>query len=374
MNSFAPRSIAPPHPNPLPQWGRGNRAPHPNPLPQWGRGNSATRRAFLRDLARLGGSAAGLGLLAGCAPAPPPAAPPRAYRVGLLRGPRPAQVQGERQFWERLAELGYVEGQNLIKEERFGVGDTWEYDELAAAVVGLPVDVIVLSGGNPTIRAVMAATRSIPIVLMGGTDTTDNLVEAGLIESLARPGGNLTGVTGGRRDLDLKRLQLLVDAVPGISRVLVLGGGPPLPEGAWEAAARSLGVDLLHLWVSSRDGYESAFERAVAQGADALLVQSFNVIHANADLIVSLAARHGLPAIYTRATAGGLMTYTARDSDTQRRAAEYVDRILRGARPADLPIELPTHYDLIVNLQTARALGLTLPRAFLAKVDEFVEG
>jgi len=152
--------------------------------------------------------------------------------------------------------------------------------------------------------------------------------------------------------------------------------GAALPEGRSDAVARSLGVDLLRLRVSSRDGIETAFEGAVAQGADSLLSQPGFVPNTNADLIISLAARHRLPAIHpsrTYVTRGGLMAYVARSSEIQRRAADYVDRILRGARPADLPIELPTRYDLIVNLRTARALGLSFTRDFLAKVDEFIE-
>jgi len=347
-----------------------------------------TRRAFLCDLARLGGSLAGLGLLAGCAPAPPPSAPgpPRMYRVGLLAtgqlaevspSPRTGESYALSEFWSRLAELGYVEGQNLTREGRRFVATSVDgvapLDVRAAELVRLPVDVIVIGTSPPNIRAAMAATTSIPIVMIGlNTDP----VAQGFAESLARPGGNVTGVIGAPAEVHLKRPQLLTEAVPGVSKVAVLGDAPDLASGAWISAAASLGVELISLPDPSRDGFESAFQYAVAERADGLVIRSGPSLGANAQLIGSLAARYRLPGISIHrefVTGGGLMAYEARASEIGRRAADYVDRILRGARPADLPIETPTRYDLVVNLRTARALGLTFSRDFLARIDEMIE-
>jgi len=208
-----------------------------------------------------------------------------------------------------------------------------------------------------------------------------DVVEAGFVESLARPGGNVTGVMNAPPEVALKRLQLLVEAAPAVSKVAVLLGGPggTPTDGEWEVAARSLGVGyvgLLRQPFLAREDLEPALERAVAEGADGLLLQGRTQYALNADLVISLAARYRLPATYQDRTwveLGGLMTYEVRPGAGQRRAAEYVDRILRGTRPADLPVENPTHYDLVVNLRTARALGLTLSRDFLARVDEVIE-
>ena len=362
-----------PHPNPPPSRGR-----EQSPPPLRGRvregGGPRTRRVFLADVARLGGSLAGLGLLAGCTPTPAAAPPPaRVHRVGLLATPSAAAGGGLESFWGRMGELGYVAGQNLVKEERLG----HPTDDFARELVRLPVDVLVAATVGGT-RAARAATASIPIVLLGVRDP----VASGFVESLARPGGNITGVAGDAPEMDQKRLQLLVEALPTVSRVAVLAGSVAVlavseTDALLAAAAGSLGVDLVIMRPGGRDGFEPEFERAVAAGADALLVERTFAGGANADLTLSLAARHRLPAMYPARTAyvtrGGLMTYEARGSEIYRRAADYVDRILRGARPADLPVELPTRYDLVVNLRTARALGLTLPPAFLARVDEMIE-
>jgi putative ABC transport system substrate-binding protein len=313
---------------------------------------------------------AGLGLLAGCAVAPSaPPTPARMYRVGVLTPTAGAYPQ----LWVRMAELGYVEGQNLAREER--VSRLLEFEDLAAELVGLRVDVILVTGPS-TVRAAMAATSSIPIVMVG----TSGVPGSGFVESLARPGGNVTGVIGARFDeLDPKRLQLLVEAAPRISRVGLL----PAPEGtllgAVNAAAATLGIEVLGMPVTAAttpDGYEAAFEQAVAAGVDGILTQIGGVTNPNATLIASLALRHRLPGIYTlRAyvTSGGLMAYVPRADDIQRRAAEYVDRILRGARPADLPVEQVAYHDLVVNLRVARELGLALSPFFMIQVDEVIE-
>jgi putative ABC transport system substrate-binding protein len=202
-------------------------------------------------------------------------------------------------------------------------------------------------------------------------------VQEGFVESLARPGKNVTGVIAAPPETDLKRLQLLTEAAPGVSKVGIFAGAPPVPDDAWQAAASMLGVGYFRARrVTVRDDIEPAFERAIAQGANGLLFQGNTPYVLSADLIASLAARHRLPAVYQSrlfVERGGLMTYAVRVSEVHRRAAHYVDRILRGARPADLPVELPTRFDLILNLRAARALGLTLSRDFMAQVDEVIE-
>ena len=351
----------------------------PLPLGEGG-GEGVTRRAFLRDVARLGGAVAGLGVLGGCMLAPPAAPPPaRVYRVGALSTAGSAQLTT---FKTRMAELGYIEGQNLVVEERRGPEpgeDGPSLRDLADELVRLGVDVIAVQAG-PTVPAALDATASIPIVLMG---VTADPVAEGIVESFARPGGNVTGVTGAPPEVELKRLQLLVEAAPAARRVAVLAVAPleqsTLP---WQSTAAYLGVTLLTPRLSAPTDpdaagrYEAAIDAAVAQGADALLLRTGTGGAQQTALVSRLAERHRLPAMYvTRGpvNAGGLMTYTPRTADAQRRAAEFVDRILRGARPADLPVETPTRYDLILNMRAARAIGLTLSRDFMIQVDEVIE-
>ena len=331
-----------------------------------------TRRAFLRDLARLGGAAAGGALLLACTPTPAPVGPARVHRVGVLVIPGGDAVVAP--LWARLEELGYVEGRNLVKVDLRG-DENPRYDDLAAELVRLPVDVIA-AGAAAAIQAAMAATSSIPIMMVGST--TDPVAQ-GFVASIARPGGNVTGVLGAQPEVEQKRLQILLEAVPSISKVAVLQGVGQEQVGPLQAAARSLGLAIVFEGVENRDGREgvdAAFEHAVSEGADALLVRPILVFAANRDRVISLAERHHLPAMYPSVVpvrAGGLMTYDARLSDVGRRAADYVDRILRGARPADLPVELPTRYYLTLNMRTARALGLTLPFPFLLQVDEIID-
>ncbi|MBM2811735.1 MAG: transporter substrate-binding protein, partial [Chloroflexi bacterium] len=198
---------------------------------------------------------------------------------------------------------------------------------------------------------------------------------AGYVESLARPGGNVTGVVGPPVEIDLKRLQLLVEAVPGVSMVAVLGvfGGPRF----WEPATRLLAVEVFSATpVGFEGGFETALARAIGRGADALLARGGQGTAPNAELIGALSARYRLPGIFPNrrfVEAGGLIAYAPRSSDVDRRGADYVDRILRGARPADLPVELPARYDLIVNMRTARELGIRFPQSFFAQVDEVIE-
>jgi len=334
--------------------------------------SKANRRAFLHDLARFGGSIAGLGLLARCTAPPPTIRPERTYRVGMLASDVFGSVRSPR-FWERMAELGYREGQNIVREDRFA-SDPAQFPSLAAELVGVPVDVIVVGLGAAQPAAV-AATDSIPIVFLGGTGDP---VALGWAESLARPGRNVTGVLGARPDVDLKRLQLLAEAVPGMTRLAVLPDltGNTAPEASWRSTAASSGLDLVILPIESADDFDAAFERAVAEGANGMLVRAFPINSRNIGAIVALLRRHRIPAISEYPVfvqSGGLMQYTAREADISRRAAEYVDRILRGEKPADMPIELPRRYELTVNMSTARALGLVFPASFLAQVDDVIE-
>lgn len=335
-----------------------------------------TRRGFLRHLARLGGGLAGLGLLASCTPAPAPTAPARVYRVGLLATDFEDAARGA-DFWDRLTELGYVDGQNLVREERTSLGSL---DELAAELVRLPVDVIV-GVALEAVRSAVKATDTIPIVMMGGGD----LVRQGLVDTLARPGRNVTGITGSvgdPGDEELKKIELLVEAAPHISRVAVFGPQPILralaqPEA--RSVARSLGVEILGVPISvdmTAADYEAAFEGIRAEGADAVLIRGGGSAVAFNPFLASLVERDRLPAISINRSfvaSGGLMSYIASQSEIQRRAADYVDRILRGAKPADLPVERQGASNLIVNLRTARALGLTLSQDFLDQVTEVIE-
>jgi putative ABC transport system substrate-binding protein len=214
----------------------------------------------------------------------------------------------------------------------------------------------------------MAATSAVPIVMLLNNDP----VAAGFVASLARPEGNVTGVTGSQPGTDLKRLQLLAESAPGISKVAVLGD--PADPAFWEPAVRTLGIELLFESVAP-EGFEATVAR-IATRADALLVRPGQSAATNQPVIGAATARSALPGISQSRSfvaAGGLMAYEVRAADMDRRAADYVDRLLRGARPADLPVEQATRYDLIVNLATARALGLTLSPAFLARVDEIIE-
>jgi putative ABC transport system substrate-binding protein len=246
-------------------------------------------------------------------------------------------------------------------------------DELAAELVRLPVDVIVAGRATGPLNAAVRATTSIPIVMMG--TLTGDPVALGRAESLARPGGNVTGVMRPPWDLDLKRLQLLREAAPGVGKVLLLLSPGPLPE-RWETDVASLGIAYVEMRPEAREAFEPAFARAVAEGADGLVLLPSTWYANNAALIIELAERYRLPATYASrgfVERGGLMMYEPRFAEIQRSTADYVDRILRGARPGDLPIQLPTRYELVVDLRAARRIGLTLPPAFLDQADEIIE-
>ena len=264
---------------------------------------------------------------------------------------------------------------NLVVERRFAMGRLDRLQDLAAELVRLGLDVIV-TGGNPTIAAVRQATSTIPVVM----GTSREPVASGFVASLGRPGGNITGLTGDpSADIQGKRLELLMQVAPNARRVAALWN--PVPPGAQTAreaiedASRKLGISLHVVPIRSRDELEAAFMTIVQQRSDALLVVPDPLTFTARGRVVDLAARHRLPAVYHAreiVEIGGLMSYGASLTDQFRRAAGYVDRILKGAKPAELPVEQPTKFELVVNLQTARTLGLTIPQAVLARADAVI--
>ena len=281
-------------------------------------------------------------------------------------------------FREGLREFGYVEGHNIAFEHRWAEGRTEPLPDLAAQLAQLKVDVIVV-GSTPATRAAMQATTTIPIVAATMADP----VSDGLVASLARPGRNVTGLTFLGPELGAKRLELFKEAVPRVSRAAVLWHPGVYGEHTMknmvkelEAAARPRGVHLQLVEARGRDDFNEAFSAMVRQRADALIVLPSPIFFQERRHLVDFAAKHRLPAMYPyreAADGGGLMSYGASTSDLFRRAAKYVDRILNGAKPADLPVEQPTKFELVINLRTARALGVTIPPSLLLRADRVVE-
>jgi ABC-type uncharacterized transport system substrate-binding protein len=301
----------------------------------------------------------------------------KVYRLGLLFPFAPAPSEQKTSailIPAALRELGYIEGQNLIVERRYAEGKIDRFPGLARELVRLRVDVIVAIT-PAAIRAAKNATTTIPIVLYGNFDP----IAAGFVASLARPGGNITGVLiapGGT--LAGKKLELLKDAVPQATRIALLAPvDPDFSRQAEEAekAARSLGMKLLVVEV--RDGdYDRAFATIAAQRPDALFVGANAQFFLDRKRIIELAAKHRLPAIYEwpeQGEDGGLMAYGTSIAGLSQRAAAYIDRIFKGAKPADLPIEQPMKFELVINLKTAKALGLTIPQSLLLRADEVIE-
>jgi len=300
-------------------------------------------------------------------------APGRVYRVGVLSPGNPST--GISAFGRAISGLGWVPGQNLVLEQRYARGDMQRLPALAAELVALKVDVILVS--NTAIPAVRAATRTIPTVM---AFAVDDPVEEGWVASLARPGGNLTGVTLHAPELTGKRLELLKLVLPGMRHVGVLAW--PRPGGvsqvrAAETAARSLGLQPQVVEVQEPSRYEGVFDALKRDGADALLVLSSSAFFAERQRIADLATKHRLPTVAPFrevAEAGGLMAYGPNIVELwAQRLPVYVDRILKGAKPGDLPIEQPTKYELIVNLTTAKTLGLTIPHSLVLRADQVIE-
>ena len=300
------------------------------------------------------------------------AAKPR--RVGVLMTTTPsAAAHVVEAFADGLKALGHVEGKDVVIEYRWAEGRPERLAEMAADLVRHKMDVIVASSQAPTLAA-KRATTTIPIVMVNTTDP----VGAGLVASLARPGGNVTGLSEQlTSEIRAKQLQLLKETLPRVARVAVLHS-PATTVGLreYEAAGQMLGLRVQLVRVRGRDDLGSAFAAMVRDRSDALLVPGDTVLFTERQRVAELAREHRLPGIYSLrefTEAGGLMSYSARSTEQFRRAAAYVDKILRGARPATLPVEPPSHYELVINLGTAKALGLTIPPSLLARADRVIE-
>jgi putative tryptophan/tyrosine transport system substrate-binding protein len=304
--------------------------------------------------------------------------PKKVFPIGYLSSGNPTS-ESPRAEGIRLAlrELGYIEGQNIAFEYRYAEGKVDRLPGLAAELVRLKVDIIVV-GGDPGIRAAKNATKTIPIVMMGqGSDP----VRAGLVESFARPGGNVTGITILSRELGGKRLELLKEAVPKLSRVAVLYD--PATPGLHEvkellpADARALQLTIQHWEIRAVDDFEKVFAALNKQLPDGLYnLGAGGVIRPNQKRIAGFALKSRLPSVSASeefVDAGGLMSYAADDADRYRRIAYYVDKILKGAKPADLPIEQATKFELVINLKTAKQIGLTIPQRVLGRADRVIK-
>ena len=276
-------------------------------------------------------------------------------------------------FKQGLHDLGWVEGQTIVIEYRWAAGRVDRLPALAEEFVRLHVDAIVASG-TPVIQAAKNATTTIPIVMAVAADPVD----AGLVKSLARPSENVTGLSFLDTELSAKRLELLKETLPKISRVTILRHVTSATASvrAVESAGRSLGLQVQLHEVQGPEDFDQAFSAMSQEGSEALNVLPSPILFANRKTLIELAARHRLPAIYHLrefVDEGGLMSYAASFPDMYRRAATYVDKILKGAKPADLPVEQPTKIELVINLKTAKALGLTIPQSLLHQADQVIE-
>jgi putative ABC transport system substrate-binding protein len=298
-------------------------------------------------------------------------------RIGYLSATNPARESARFEAIRlALRELGYTEGQNIATEYRYAEGKRDRDLELAAEIVRLKADVIVVAGGDGAIRAAMNATKTIPIVMVGGGADP---VEAGVVESLARPGGNVTGLTNLSRGLSGKRLELLKEAVPKIARVAVLYN-PTAPSAielkGVQSAGRALRLSIQPWEVRAADDFEKVFAVQSNERPDGLYVIGGALMRSNEKQIVGLALKSRLPSVYNdreAVDAGGLMSYSADLADSYRRVAYFVDRILKGAKPADLPVEQPTKFEFIINLKTAKQIGLTIPPELLARATRLIK-
>jgi putative tryptophan/tyrosine transport system substrate-binding protein len=298
--------------------------------------------------------------------------PEKVFRIGILSPAGSPSTKAFDAFRERLRELGYIDGQNIRIEYRISAGDYGQLATMAADLVRLPVDLILTDSGMAT-QIAQRATQVIPIV---AATIGEDPVGAGRAASLAHPGGNVTGFTG--FNLAAKRVELLKETVPTVSRIAALRNPatPMLSLEATEEAARALGLQLRPIAVATPGEMPAGFDAAVAGGAEALVVLPDGMFWNERGRIVALAAQYRLAAIYEEreyANDGGLMSYGRNVSENFRQAAGYVEKILKGAKPADLPIQQPMRFELVVNLKTAQALGLTIPPAILARADEVIE-
>ena len=302
--------------------------------------------------------------------------PKKVYRIGFLSAGSPASMAARVEALRHgLREHGYVEGQNILVEYRYAEGKLDRLKEFASELVSLKVDVIV-TGGPIATRPAKQATNTIPIVTAYESDP----VGTGLVTSLARPGGNVTGLTNLSPDLSGKRLELLKEAVSKLSRVAVFWdptdpSSPGLLKEV-EMAAQSLGLKIQRLEIRNPNDLEGVFLAATKGRAGAVTTLSSPVIFTHRKRVVEIAVKSRLPTIHGQiefAEAGGVMVYGPNDADMYRRAATYVDKILKGAKPADLPVEQPTKFEFIINLKTAKQIGLTIPPNVLARADKVIK-
>ncbi len=303
--------------------------------------------------------------------------PKKVFRVGYLSALAPTtesyRFKGIR---SALRELGYIDGQNITLDYRYSKGKTDLAPTLAAELVSLKVDLIIVAGGDTWISAARNATKTIPIVMVGvGIDP----VEAGHVKSLAHPGGNVTGVTNLTGELGGKRLELLKETVPKFTRLAVLSD-PAIPSNVLEVkelipVARALGVTARSWDIRAAHEFDNVFEALKKERPDGLYVSQGPLMNTNQKRIVDLAASSRLPAVYIRkefVEVGGLMSYGADQAESYRLVATYVDKILKGAKPEDLPIEQPRKFELIINLKAAKQIGLTIPQRVLARADKVI--
>jgi putative ABC transport system substrate-binding protein len=294
------------------------------------------------------------------------------YKIGEITA-RPGLRQPSEVFRRALRELGYIEGKNVVFEFRSAEGKPDQFPALASELVRLKVDVVVATSTAEAL-AFKNATKSIPIVFYTGGDP----IAVGLVDSLARPGGNITGVTAISAELSGKRLELLKETIPKLSRVAVLWNPQSPIASAWNESqlpAKELGLQLHSMEVSSADQYESAFRKAISAKSGALVVSQGPPSGANQKRIADLAVQNRLPAIYPRGDyidSGGLMSYGADRAEPYRRVAVFVDKILKGTKPADIPVEQPTKFEFIINLKAAKQIGLTIPPNVLARADKVI--
>jgi len=295
-------------------------------------------------------------------------------RIGLLHFGTPSPNLPA--FTKGLRELGYVDGSNLVLEHRDAGSRSDRLSVVAEELVQLRPDVIVVAGHTPAMQAAKAATQSVPIVVVAAGDP----VGSGLVVSLARPGGNVTGLSILSPDLAGKRLELLKEINPGLARVAVVWNpANPAKVAEWretQVAARTLGLKLQSLQVRVPEDFDSAFSTARKHRADALIAFSDRLVNSQGTRIAAFANENRMVSMYTLAEfveAGGLIAYGPNLPDMYRRAADYVDKILKGAKPAELPVEQPAKFELVLNLKTAKMLGITVPRSLLLRADRVIE-
>jgi putative ABC transport system substrate-binding protein len=299
----------------------------------------------------------------------------KVYRVGVLSiGSDPTWRIPWKPFVEAMSELGYIEGRNLVIRPAFADGNPERLPGLVAELINAKVDAIVVTGPRETVAA-KRATAVIPIVMTVVPDP----VAQGFVASLARPGGNVTGLTSVVPGLGQKYVELLHEALPSATRFAVVASlSNPLPETRQEleAAGRLLGITVSVARVSGPDDFDGVLARAKRDGAAGVIATNDGVTWRHRKLLVQVALKHRLPAIYWAreyVSEGGLMTYSASVADLRRRAATYVDKILKGAKPADLPVEQPATFELVINLKAGKALGLTIPSSLLQRADQVIE-